>query len=415
MIVDIPDWDDWMPEHGFLNRYLEYTKNHEGPAVFQFWTGLTILSAVIGRRYGVSKGFYNVYPNLYTLLIAPTGKCRKTTTSKIGVSLLDDIDVRKMSTKFSPEDLIHRLLLRDEDEVAVPLTEALIYTPELTVMLNKTHYTEGMVDLLTDLADAPDYWSYSTRKGGKVELRNVCLTLLACSTSEWLGDAIPQRAFGGGFLARIVFVVQSASRRFFAIPKAQDPAIRAELVAFLAKVREQEGTFAFSEEGLAWYEEWYRLNRDVGGDLRLNGYYERKPDHLLRVAMLLAISEEAPPELTPQLLERSAATLDAIEPSMSAALKEINVSSSGRDSNRVFNLVNEARDKLSYEEIVGEMMAYMNSRAIDEALKALVMSQRIDEYITPIGRKYGKRGGEDNALTNGQGMSLLWEHIDSTD
>ena len=108
MVIDIPDWDDWMPERGFLNRYLEYTKNHEGPAVFQFWTGLTVLSAVIGRRYGVSKGFYNVYPNLYTLLIAPTGKCRKTTTSRIGVSLLDALDVRKMSTKFSPEDLIHR-------------------------------------------------------------------------------------------------------------------------------------------------------------------------------------------------------------------------------------------------------------------------------------------------------------------
>jgi len=151
----------------------------------------------------------------------------------------------------------------------------------------------------------------------------------------------------------------------------------------------------------------------VGGDLRLNGYYERKPDHLLRVAMLLAISEEAPPILTPALLERASLTLDAIEPSMSGALKEINISSSGRDSNRVFNLVNGANDKLSYEEIVGEMMAYMNQRAIDEALKALVMSQRIDEYITPIGRKYGKRSPE-NGMSNGLG-SLLWEHDDAID
>ena len=56
---------------------------------------------------------------------------------------------------------------------------------------------------------------------------------------------------------------------------------------------------------------------------------------------------------------------------------------------------------------------FEDGRAIDEALKALVMSQRIDEYITPIGRKYGKRSPE-NGMSNGLG-SLLWEHDDTID
>jgi hypothetical protein len=49
--MQVIDWEDWVPPSGFLNRYIQWTANHEGPLRFQFWTALTVLSAAVGRRY----------------------------------------------------------------------------------------------------------------------------------------------------------------------------------------------------------------------------------------------------------------------------------------------------------------------------------------------------------------------------
>src|SRR5580765_1351277 len=270
---DIIDYEPWLPETGYLRKYCEWTASHEGPLRFQFWTGLTILSASVGRRYWINKGYYKVYPNLYTVLVAPTGACRKSFTTRIGTEMLHGSSVRILSTKITPEELIYRLeTARVTGSKTQKNSEAFLYSSELTVLLGKQSYNEGLIDLLTDFADAPDSWSYATRGGGKVELLNVCLVLLACSTAEWLGEAIPQRAYTGGFLARIIFVVQEQTLRNYPLPVEQDETLREELKRFLTAVRQTGGAFVFTPDGLAWYEAWYRRNRDTTDfeDLRLN-------------------------------------------------------------------------------------------------------------------------------------------------
>lgn len=388
---------EWLPKTGFLRRYMQWTKTQESPAVFHFWTALTVLAAAVSRRWFTNKGFYNVYCPLYTLLIAPTGRCRKSRCTAIGMSLIDSLDLRRISTKITPEALVH--VLRsihvatngNGNGGGVTIShkaEGFIYASELTVFLGKQSYNEGLIDLLTDLADAPSYWSNTTKGMGRQELRNVALTLLACSTAEWLGDAIPQRAFGGGFLGRIIFVCQQQTPRFFALPRAQDPSIKAELVAFLDKVRHSSGEYVFTPDGEQWHEEWYKANRDKVGDLRLNGYYERKPEHLLRVAMLMGIAEEAPPLFTPELLGRAADVLSAIEPGMSDAMREINITAHGRDSNRVLSAIGSQRHGCSYEDVVKQVLPFMSSRICDEVLKGLVVSGRVIQTTTISGRHY---------------------------
>lgn len=395
-MIDLIDDTDWTAKRGFLRRYLEFTANSEGPLVFQYWTALTILSAVAGRRFSISKGHYNVYPNLYTILIAPSGACRKTRTSALGVSLLDGIDVRRLSNKITPEALIHNLrgaeIVQDEDGPRLrSAAEGFLYASELGVLLSKAVYSEGTIELLTDWADCPDHWSYTTRKGGTIELDNVSLTLLGAIPAEHLGDALPSRVFGGGFLARILFVVQQTTPRYFPIPDPQDPVIKAQLQGFLTHLRQRAGVFVFSQDGRAWYEEWYRENRDVMGDLRLNGYYERKPDHLLRIAMLLALAEELPLDLTPELLARATATLSAIEPDMASAMKEINTTQAGKDLARVMRLFEGAPGPLSYDKVLDLLLPFMNQKSVDEALRALTQAQRLDKYISPTGDLYGRR------------------------
>jgi hypothetical protein len=300
--------------------------------------------------------------------------------------------MRILASKFTPEDLISRLETIDvRGTVVKKSAEGFMYASELTVLLSKQKYNDGLIDLLTDFADAPDSWSYSTKGGGKIELYNVLLVMLACSTSEWLGDAIPQRAFGGGFLARIIFIVQDQTKRFFDIPEEQDEGIKNELISFLQKVRSTTGIFGFAESGREYYRQWYVTNRDAVGDLRLNGYTERRPDHLLRVAMLLSISEEGDLLLSEDVLRRAESILLAVEPSMGDALNEVNSSSSGRDTIRVYKLIVQHDTGVSREALTNSCLQFMQPKLIDETIKGLVTAGKITERITPIGKYYTKK------------------------
>lgn len=387
----IPDIEPWLPEGGFLRRYCEWTSGQEGPLRFQFWTALSMLSAAVGRRYWIDKGYFRVFPNLYVLLVAPTGKCRKSTTAKIGLSLLNNTDVRIVANKITPEELIFTLQAANfAKDKRMRNAEALLFTSELTVLLGRQSYNEGLIDLLTDWADAPDTWSYASRGGGKVELHNVGLTLLACSTADWLGDAIPQRAYSGGFLARIVFIVQEDTSRVIAIPPKRDPSWREALHSFLLRLRHSSGEFHFTDEGLEWYNAWYASTRGVTDheDLRLNGYYERRPDHLLRVAMLLALSEQTVLELTPSLMTRAALILEAVEPTMSLALKRVNLSQAGRESLRLIDIIGSAKDELSHPELLRMATPFMSMRIFEDTIRGLKESNKVLEYVTPMGRFY---------------------------
>jgi len=58
---------------GWFGRYLEYVAESEAPTSFHFGAALTFCAAGLGRRPLLAWEARDTYPNLYTLLIGPTG------------------------------------------------------------------------------------------------------------------------------------------------------------------------------------------------------------------------------------------------------------------------------------------------------------------------------------------------------
>ncbi|MHA1632702.1 MAG: hypothetical protein ACTSXC_07865, partial [Candidatus Freyarchaeota archaeon] len=201
-----------IPKTGWLREYYEYTLGSEPPAVFHFMSALTVLGASLERNVYFDKGFYRVYPNVATVLIAPTGKCRKTSATNIALGLARAVGVNVLSERITPEALVTGLSGREE-------ATGLVYAPELAVFLGRQKYLEGMVPLLTTLFDCPDTWVSKTIGRGETPLAHVALSFLGASTLEWFLEALPREAFSGGFMARLLFVVQEETDREFALPK----------------------------------------------------------------------------------------------------------------------------------------------------------------------------------------------------
>jgi len=405
-VEDLVDFEDWLPRHGFLADYLIWTSGHEGPARFHLWTALTTMSSVLERNVYFDKGYYYVFPALWVILIAPTGRCRKTRSASIGINLVREVDVNILAEKITPEQLIHALcnrIILNGPQVQFNAT-GLIWASELAQFFGKQSYNEGLIQLLTDLADCPSTWSYETRAAGRVTLSNVSLTMLGCSTPDWLGDAIPQVAFGGGFLGRLIFVVQHKTPRHVPFPRRPAVQQRTDLIKFLKTLRTSKGEFTLSTDAENWYTTWYKVNRDPPiEDLRTAGYYERKPDHLLRLSMLVALSE-SPTSLviTEDNVKVAASLLDAIEPNMSSAVSQINASQTGRDAMRILDQLRRAGGRMLHQDLVRMNASFNSSRSVRDAVRTLMEGGLLEEevnlnhheYILTEGKNDGKPSPE---------------------
>jgi len=280
-------FEEHIPKSGWFRDYYTYTLNSEPPAVFHFMSSLTILGASLERNVWFDKGFYKVYPNIATVLIAPTGRCRKTSATNISLKLARAVEVNVLSERITPEALVQGLGGRET-------ATGLLYAPELAVFLGKQKYLVGMVPLLTSLFDCPDSWSSSTIMHGSLSLAHVGLSFLGASTLEWFIEALPNEAFSGGFMARLLFVVQEDTDREFAFPEPGPGERWEKLREQLLEMKGIRGEVLMDGAARNWHLKWYHEHRKVvPPDERFSGYYARKPDHLLRMAFLISLTKRS--------------------------------------------------------------------------------------------------------------------------
>lgn len=296
--------DRQCPE-GILPEYLIYTDKHEAPRDFHLWTCLGLISVALGRDVYFPQGDWELFPNLYIILVGDSGITRKSTTLKIGVKMLrealDDDRLHIMSQKLSPEYFCHRLGKLTEENGK---SEATIHASELSVLLGKTKLDDSFIKILTDLYDCPDYWDYGTIGRGEDICNNVFLTVLGGSTPEWLKNSLPEESLAGGFFSRLVLVHRQETG--FRNPHPQDvfslekQKHRMNIINDLRIITRLKGPMRWDRDAKLMYEDWYwDYNRPEDAPHFMKGYYGRKTDFLIKTAMLLSLSGRSDLLITP--------------------------------------------------------------------------------------------------------------------
>lgn len=368
-------------KNGWLQTYIKYTESQESPTQFHVWTGLTVLAGILKRNVYLGRGYYKLYPNLYTLLIAPSGRCRKSTASSVGVSFFSEIDgINLVNEKTTPEGLVEQMIKNsfkpdysliqrsDNGQKILPKemkfsTEcsAFIYASELAVFLGKQTYNTGLTELLTALYEGKDIWHFTTKGGGKVPLENINLNILGCSNPEWL-SAISEDAFGGGFIGRIICVYQDRSRLKIAFPELtiEQKAMKAMLINDLFRISALKGEFTFEPEAHEFFKNWYEtFEPDYGG--RLAGFLERKPEHILKVAMLLSVSFEDSLKIRLPYIYAAKSLLDEVEKSLPKAFVYVGATNEAKMQQRVVELL-ENPEPMPIKTLFAKMRQQIRSR-----------------------------------------------------
>ena len=80
----------------FIRQYLSYVGETEAPIFYHRWAAISMVGAYLGRQYSFSLGHFELYTNMYIMLIGEPGT-RKSTAIKIAKKIITAAGFDKIS------------------------------------------------------------------------------------------------------------------------------------------------------------------------------------------------------------------------------------------------------------------------------------------------------------------------------
>jgi hypothetical protein len=209
----------------------------------------------------------------------------------------------KMQIKMAAESITREALVREIKECADTFvgsdgsmtfhSSLTIFAPELTVFLGYNQQ-QLMMDLTDwyDCGHGPDgKWIYRTKTQGTDELAGVWVNLIGATTPDLLRSTLSLDAIGGGLTSRIVFVFEGDKRKSCPAPfqTKEELKIKKDLQYDLEQIYLLRGEFKPNSSFIDRWVDWY-IRHDQNppfSDPLLAPYNERRPVHVMKLAMIL--------------------------------------------------------------------------------------------------------------------------------
>ena len=367
----------------WLKTFGEWTlPRSEAPETFIFWTGLFTLASVVRRHVKVPKsilGSWDASPNLYVLFIAPPGKARKSTTANYTEDLLDYVpDVTKAPELITKESLLSTIVKSPDNSIAIT-------APEFGEFIAKSG--PDMYGFLTNIYDGKKNISVSTLSRGLELAEKPCVNLLGATTPIWLADNMPESVIGGGFASRVIFIFEESVRRRKLYYRELDHEalgkIREDLVSDLIHIANDiAGDFEIARDAEEFMVDWYDKNAEVSSisEYKMHGYYERRPAHIHKVAMLLHLAESDELVIQKQDFIGAIKLLSQVEKKLPQTFQSIGKNIYAVDARRIAEYVRE-RKKVSQPELYSQFFHVATPNLLQEFISGLVLMGEIKQVV----------------------------------
>lgn len=361
---------------GFLRSYIQNCiDSTDAPPVFHLGVGLVILGAAMGNNVRIpSYGHQILYPNIWLVLIAPSGFMRKSTALSLGKSLLvQAVPKRILPDDFTPEKLAD--ILKDEAAGIMTISEFV----KILQILDRD-YNRGAKEMLTELYDSPDHYVIQRKMGGKTTITDAAISLLGATTVGWLEDRVKKRDLEGGFLARFLFL--PATERGPRVTEIPDVAhnIRLSLCDHLRSVAEVKGVADFSLVKKI-YNDWeYKYERHIEKDgmpSELTGVYSRAGVTARKLAVIFQASLK-PGELkiSPGAMQSAMAFVEYIHRATAQIARSFGDSWFEKQLIKAKHFVMSRGGRVKRDDLIRHMK--IKARDLDEVMRTLQESGEIE-------------------------------------
>lgn len=334
-------------------------------------------------------GTFVLYPNFYIILVAGSGLHRKSTAINQVEGILQQMSPAPnlIAQKVTPEALIEALSgvnTNDPKKFLSVQSTGYLVVDELSMFLNRKSYEAGLAPVLIQLYDCKKVVKYHTKGRGVESILDACFGILAGSTIEWIRNAIPEDAVGGGLTSRIIFVSAKDTCPPVAFPTLNDEkrSIKEGLVRQLQGITELKGPFKLTESAKKFFEvEYIRFRNESPffADRNLSGYGSRRGDHLLKISMIFAAAELSM-LVDENHLIGAKALLEGVEVSMPHVLTLITSTELGSLLTTVSDLLKAKKDSkgrfiaVARSEVLRKLNHRINSKELSDIMDTLAQS-----------------------------------------
>lgn len=308
-------YKDW------IAAYLQYTDDTEPSVLYREWVAYSVVAAALRRKCKLSWGHENIYPNLYVVLVGPSG-ARKGTAMGVGQHLLESIGIQLAADAVTREALISNLERVAETDIhpasnTMELHSSLTaFSAELIVFLGYSN--NGMLPMLCDWFDCRPRWKYETKNSGTNEIIGTWFNLIGATTPDLIKTALPQEAIGGGFLSRVILVYADKKAKTVPFPflSAETAAMGDYLMKDLEKISIMRGKFQITDGFIQAYGDWYNAQEGkppFPDNNNFDGYQSRRALHIRKMCMILSAARSEDMVIDSTIFKDAQALLERTE------------------------------------------------------------------------------------------------------
>lgn len=274
----------------WLDDLLDHTAEVESPRSWVLWAALASIAAIKHRDVWLDKQAYKLYPNLYVMLMGKSGLrksfpiyCARTFVAGVG-------NTRVIDGQVSIQGMIKDLSLTASSNNGKPMI-----TTARCILLG-TEFSDLIIDdpsaikTLTNLYDNPFEWKRMLRNSDPEVLKEPSITLLGASNEELFRDYIPEYAYKGGFVGRLLIVEETKKRVKNSLTKPFK--VKLDIPSFIPYLRTIEclkGPFTWPEDCRELFDSWYQ-KFDTEEREDPTGMIDRIHDGILKVAMCCSLA-----------------------------------------------------------------------------------------------------------------------------
>jgi len=397
--------EDW------LTSFLKFTDNTEPPRMFRTWTAISVMAACLQRKCVLHWGSLDFYPNMYIVLVAPSGKARKGTAMIPGLKMLREMGVKLASNSVTRQALIRDLKRSNETEVDLTTgsmdihASLTIFSKELTVFLGYQN-NELMTDL-TDWYDCDDDWIYRTKHEGVDDIKGVWVNLIGATTPDLIQSAMPLNAIGGGLTSRMIFVYEQRKGKRVHTPFYTDEELKLQelLLVDLERIKMLKGEFRVTKRFLERWVEWYNAvdENPPFEDVRFAGYFERRPVHVMKLSMILNASRTDEMLIDREDLDRAIEVLQQTEIKMRFTFSGVGKSAI---ANTLWQVMADValKKEVRFDELMSRYYNDVDAWGLEKIIETMSKMNYVDDIpLAPGGRTIRFREGAGNPLYTGGG------------
>lgn len=351
----------------FFNHYISYMADSAGevPAFFNRWSLISGIGALLGRKYYLSHGNFQINPNIYCMLIGSPGTRKssaikllkkfilaagydkiaasKTTKEKF---LMDLAGIGEDDSPADAQSILDQNLWGDEPEIKED-AELFVMADEFNNFLGNGNIE--FISLLGELWDYEGIYESRTKNFKAVKVQNPTISILGGNTPTNLATGFPPEVFGQGFFSRILLIYGEPNGRKIAFPTVPSAAAASEIIEYLRRIKALQGGVSLSERAQKLLE---RIYTEYTGfpDVRFESYSNRRFNHLIKVCLITAASRLSNKIERADVIYANTVLVHA-EHLMPKALGEFGKSRNSDISHRVITLLESADGLMTFKDI----------------------------------------------------------------